>query len=120
MTDTEVGRLMTATGLKVMDIAAALEIPVATLNRYKRGVTAMPEDKLEQLRKLAGGARPALRPIGSRKPAIAAQLAEVPATVLIEELARRARGGQISDGPAANLDARRSLRAVAFTDVADD
>jgi hypothetical protein len=110
---------MAATGLKVMDIAASLDIPVATLNRYKRGVSAMPDDKLEQLRKLAGGARPVLRPIGSRKPVTAA-LAEVPATALIEELARRARGGQISEGPASNLDARRSLRAVAFTDIPDD
>ena len=111
---------MAATGLKVMDIAASLEIPVATLNRYKRGVTKMPDDKLEQLRKLAGGALPALRPLGSRKP-VAAALAEVPATALIEELARRSRAGRITEPGAGNLDAgRRNLRAVAFTDVADD
>lgn len=110
---------MAATGMKVQEICAALDIPTATLNRYKRGVSTMPEDKLEELRKLAGGAKPKLRSLGSKKPAAAA-LAEVPATVLIEELARRARAGRISEPGAGELAAPRTLRAVAFKDVPDD
>ena len=119
MATTEIETLMAATGMQVKDICAALDIPTATLNRYKRGQGTMPADKLEELRKLAGGAKPALRPLGSRKPA-AAVLAEVPATVLIEELARRARAGRINEPGAGQLDARRTLRAVAFTDVPDE
>ena len=79
----------------------------------------MPDDKLQELRKLAGGARPGLRSVGSSKP-VTAVLAELPATALIEELARRSRAGRIQEPGAGSLDARRSLRAVAFTDVADD
>ena len=110
---------MQATGMQVKDICAALDIPTATLNRYKRGQGTMPADKLEQLRKLAGGAKPALRALGSRKP-VAAALAEVPATALIEELARRARAGRISEPGASDLAKTRTLRAVAFTDAPDD
>jgi hypothetical protein len=120
MATTEVEQLIAKTGLQKKEISELLDIPPATLNRYKNGIGTMPEDKLEQLRKLAGGAKPALRALGSRKPATAV-LAELPATALIEELARRARAGRITEPGAGNLDARsRSLRAVAFTDVADD
>lgn len=110
---------MAATGMQVKDICAALDIPSATLNRYKRGQGTMPDDKLAKLRELAGGARPALRSLGQAKPA-AVQLAQVPATTLIDELARRARAGQLKDMIPGSLDTRRSLKAVAFTDVADD
>jgi hypothetical protein len=120
MATTEIEKLMAATGLQVQEICAALDLPSATLNRYKRGLGTMPPEKLEQLRKLAGGARPALRPLGTSKANTAALVADLPATVLIEELARRARAGRIVEPGAGSLDARRSLRAVAFTDVADD
>lgn len=122
MATSEVEQLIAKTGLQKKEISELLDIPPATLNRYKNGIGTMPEDKLEELRKLAGGTPPSrvLRSLGSKKP-VAAQLAEVPATALIEELARRARAGRINEPGAGNLDARsRSLRAVAFTDVVDD
>jgi transcriptional regulator with XRE-family HTH domain len=119
MASTEVEKLMAATGLQVQEICAALDIAPATLNRYKRGLGAMPQEKLEQLRALAGGARPALRQIGSAKP-IAVTLADVPATAMIEELARRARGGRLKETGIGSLDVARPLRSVAFTDVEDD
>lgn len=118
---TEIEQLIAKTGLQKKEISELLDIPPATLNRYKNGIGTMPEDKLEELRKLAGGTPPTrvLRSLGTKRPAVAA-LAEVPATALIEELARRARAGRINEPGATSLDARRSLRAVAFTDVADD
>jgi hypothetical protein len=121
MTDTEVSQLMAKTGLKVMEIAAALDIPVATLNRYKRGATTMPDEKLEELRKLAGGSKP-LQLVGKRPTVPAKVLAEVPDDALIQELARRSRGGILgrNNRPAGNLDTPRPLRAVAFRDTEDD
>lgn len=119
MDSKEIAQLIERTGLKKQDVAAAIGVSVATLRRYEHGESAMPDDKVSELKKIAGGGRQ-LHSLGSRKPAAAAVLAEVPATVLIEELARRARGGQLRESGAGELDARRSLRAVAFTDVADD
>lgn len=119
MNSKEIAQLIERTGLKKQDVAAAIGVSVATLRRWEHGESSMPDDKAMELRKLAGGARP-LRSLGARKPAAAAVLAEVPATVLIEELARRARGGQLRESGAGELDARRTLRAVAFTDVSDD
>ena len=120
MDTSEIGQLIHSTGLKQAEIAAALDVNVSTVRRWASGNSRPSDEHIAELRKLAGGAKPALRALGSRKPTAAA-LAEVPATVLIEELARRARGGQLNEGPARNLDARRSpLRAVAFTDVPDD
>lgn len=119
MDTTEIGQLVTKTGLKRAEIAEAIGASVASLRRWEHGVTPMPDDKQEALRALATGARPGLRALGTRKPA-AAVLAEVPATALIEELSRRARAGRITEPGASSLDARRSLRAVAFTDVDDD
>lgn len=110
--------MIQATGLKQADIAAALDVNVSTVRRWASGGSRPSDEHIAQLKKLGGGA-PKLRSLGSRKPAAAA-LAEVPATVLIEELARRARGGTLHDSAPGELVARRSLRAVAFTDVADD
>jgi transcriptional regulator with XRE-family HTH domain len=118
MDTTEAGKLIHATGLKQADIAAALDVNVSTVRRWASGGSTPSDEHIAALKKLSGTA-PKLRPLGSRKPA-AAVLAEVPATVLIEELARRARGGQLRDAGAGELDARRGLRAVAFTDVQDD
>lgn len=73
----------------------AIDVSVATLRRWEHGGTAMPADKLQELQAIAGG-KPAPRPQGSPKPA-AVVLAQVPATALIEELARRSRSGQLTD-----------------------
>ena len=117
-TSTEVGKLIHATGMKQADIALALDVNVSTVRRWAAGNSTPAAEHIEALKRLSG-ATPKLRPLGTRKP-LAPALAEVPATALIEELARRARGGQLRDVGTGNLDARRSLRAVAFTDVQDD
>jgi transcriptional regulator with XRE-family HTH domain len=120
----QVAALIHATGMKQTDIALALDVNVSTVRRWASGNSMPSNEHIEQLQQLAG-TKPKLRPLGSRKPA-AAILADVPATVLIEELARRARGGTLKDGNSGSLDAGRpadtprKLRAVAFTDVADD
>jgi len=115
----EVAALIHATGMKQTDIALALDVNVSTVRRWASGNSMPSDEHIGQLQRLAG-ARPALRPLGTRKPTTAA-LADVPATALIEELARRARAGRINEPGASNLDtAPRTLRAVAFTDVADD
>ena len=118
MDTAEIGKLIQSTGLKQADVAAALEVNVSTVRRWAAGGSTPSDEHIQALRKLAGAA-PKLRSLGTRKPAAAA-LAEVPATVLIEELARRARGGTLHDSAPAELVARRPLRAVAFTDVRDD
>jgi transcriptional regulator with XRE-family HTH domain len=118
MDTNDVAALIRATGMKQTDIALAMDVNVSTVRRWASGNSTPSSEHIEQLQQLAG-ARPKLRPLGSRKP-VAPALAEVPATVLIEELARRARGGTLHDGNATSLVATRSLRSVAFTDVADD
>lgn len=120
MDTNEIAQLIQATGMKQADIALALDVNVSTVRRWASGNSTPAAEYIEGLEKLAGK-RPALRPLGSRKPA-AAVLAEVPASALIEELARRSRGGQLRDTKTGELEAGRrpSLRAVAFTDVPDD
>lgn len=114
----KVADLIHATGMKQTDIALALEVNVSTVRRWASG-NSMPSDEHVAALEGLAGARPKLRPLGSRKPAAAA-LAEVPAVALIEELARRARGGTLQDGNSTSLVTPRPLRSVAFTDVADD
>lgn len=118
MDTNEIAALIQATGLKQTEIATALDVNVSTVRRWAAGNSTPSDEHIEQLQKLAGQ-RPKLRPLGSRKPVVAA-LTELPSEALIEELARRARGGTLRDTGAARLDAPRPLRAVAFTDVADD
>jgi transcriptional regulator with XRE-family HTH domain len=118
MNTSEIAKLIERTGLKKQEVAIAIGVSVATLRRWEHGDSVMPDDKLAELKAIAGG-KPALRLLGSQKPATAV-LAQVPASALIEELARRTRTGQLKDSGPSNLDARRSLRAVAFTDVEDD
>jgi transcriptional regulator with XRE-family HTH domain len=116
----QIAALIEATGMKRIDLALALDVNVSTLRRWAAGGSVPSDEHIAELQKLAGGARPKLRPIGTRKPDATA-LAQVPATALIEELARRARGGTLKDGNSTSLEAPpRQLRAVAFTDVADD
>lgn len=113
----EIKELIQATGMQQVDIAAAIGVGVSTVRRWAAGGSRPSDEHIEELKKLSGQA-PKLRSLGQAKPA-AAQLAQVPATALIEELARRARGGQLKDAIPGSLDTRR-LKAVAFTDVADD
>ena len=118
MNSEEIAALIRATGMKQTEIAVELEVNVSTVRRWAAGNSTPSDEHIGQLQKLAGQ-RPKLRPLGSRKPVTGA-IAELPSEVLIEELARRARGGTLRDTGAARLDAPRPLRAVAFTDVADD
>lgn len=118
MNTEQIAQLIAATGLKQADVALALDVNVSTVRRWASGGSRPSDEHIAELKKLSGQA-PKLRSIGQAKPA-AAQLAQVPATALIEELARRARGGQLKDIVSGSLDTPRSLRAVAFTDVADD
>jgi transcriptional regulator with XRE-family HTH domain len=119
MNTSEIAKLIERTGLKKQEVAVAIGVSVATLRRWEHGESSMPDDKLNELRAIAGG-KPALRALGSQKP-VTAVLAQLPASALIEELARRTRTGQLKDNGPNSLDAsRRNLRAVAFTDVADD
>ena len=104
--------------MKQTDIAIALDVNVSTVRRWASGNSMPSDEHIEQLQRLAG-AKPKLRPLGSRKPVTTA-LADLPSNALIEELARRARGGTLKDTNSGSLDAPRTLRAVAFTDVADD
>ncbi|WP_160664087.1 helix-turn-helix domain-containing protein [Pseudarthrobacter sp. ATCC 49987] len=95
MNTSEISKLIERTGLKKQEVAIAIGVSVATLRRWEHGETAMPADKLQELKAIAGG-KPAPRPLGSQKPATAV-LAQVPAAALIEELARRTRSGQLKD-----------------------
>ena len=88
----EVAGLVARTGLPKKEVSQLLGISPATLNRYKNGVGTMPEEVLNTLRRLAGGQRPE---VAMPKVPDAAQLAHFPVTMLIEELARRVRGGQL-------------------------
>ena len=114
----EIAALIRATGMKQTEVALALDVNVSTVRRWAAGNSTPSDEHIEQLQKLAGQ-RPKLRPLGSRKPLVA-PLTELPSEALIEELARRSRGGTLRDNNTARLDAPRPLRAVAFTDVADD
>ena len=111
----KISGLVEKTGLTRAQVADSLGITTTQLRRYERGQAAIPDERLATLQRLAGG--PALRPLGVRRIEPAA-LADVPATALIEELARRARGGTLKDGNSTAT--HRPLRAVAFTDVPDE
>lgn len=96
MNTSEIAKLIERTGLKKQEVAIAIGVSVATLRRWEHGETAMPDDKLQELKVIAGGKPAQTSPPGSQKPATAA-LAQVPAAALIEELARRMRSGQLKD-----------------------
>ncbi|PRB44320.1 hypothetical protein CQ020_03675 [Arthrobacter sp. MYb23] len=114
----KVSELIDKTGLTRQKVADALGVSTAQLRKYEHGYAPIPQARLAILDQLAGGSRSALRLLGSPRPS-AAQLAQVPASELIEELARRARAGQLRDVEGEGGKGR-TLRAVAFTDVADD
>lgn len=115
----KVSEMIEKTGLTRQKVADALGISTAQLRKYEHGYAAIPAARMEILQQLAGGARRGLQPLGSSSRPSAAQLAQVPANELIEELARRARGGQLRD-ITGDSGKSRPLKAVAFTDVADD
>lgn len=118
MDTSEIGKLIHATGLKQADIAAALDVNVSTVRRWAAGGSMPSDEHVSELQKLAGGVKP-LRLVN--RPTVPARvLAELPSDALIQELARRSRGGTLRDSQAGNLDTPRSLRAVAFRDSEDD
>jgi transcriptional regulator with XRE-family HTH domain len=98
MNATGIGQLIQATGMKRADIAEAICVNVSTVRRWAAGGSTPSDEHIEQLRKLAGGAKPP-RLLGQPKPA-AIMLAEVPSDALIQELARRSRGGTLRDAKA--------------------
>jgi transcriptional regulator with XRE-family HTH domain len=118
MDTSEIGKLIHSTGMKQAEIAAALDVNVSTVRRWAAGGSRPSEEHIAELQKLAGGVKP-LRLL-NRGPLPAKALAEVPSDALIQELARRSRGGTLRDARAGELDAPRTLRAVAFRDVEDD
>ncbi|WP_082178365.1 helix-turn-helix domain-containing protein [Arthrobacter sp. ZBG10] len=93
MEKSAVQRLVEQTGLTKQDLAAALGASVACLRRWERGDT-IPDDKRMELNRLAQGGKPAGVP-GKEVPAV--RLAQFPSDILIEELARRSRGGLLRD-----------------------
>lgn len=109
--------LLAATGMKRNDLAAALGVDTSTLRRWSLGNTQPPAAKLAELERIAGGGTP-LQPT---KQAVqpARELASFPSSALIEELARRTRGGILQDVQPSG-GAKRPLRSVAFRDVEDD
>ncbi len=93
MGGSDVQNMVEQTGLRKQEVAAAIGTSVASLRRWEReGI--MPEDKRLELQRLAHGGDPS-RPIEEALPAV--RLAEFSSAVLIEELARRARGGWLRD-----------------------
>lgn len=116
----KISELIEGTGVTRQKVAESLGVSVAMLRKYEHGYAPMPDARRAMLEKLAGVAVPdAAGSLGSGKSA-AAVLAEVPATALIEELARRARAGRISEPGAGGSRKPRQLRAVAFTDAPED
>jgi transcriptional regulator with XRE-family HTH domain len=110
--------LLAATGMKRNDLAAVLGVDPSTLRRWSYGETQPPAEKLEALERIAGGGAAPEAP--KRSHPATRELAAFPSSALIEELARRSRGGILQDAPAGGATSKRSLRAVAFRDVADD
>jgi transcriptional regulator with XRE-family HTH domain len=110
--------LLAATGMKRNDIAAVLGVDPSTLRRWSYGETQPPAEKLAALERMAGGG-PAPLPL-KRGQGRAYELSDFSSSELIEELARRARGGTLQDARPVGPSARRSLRSVAFRDVEDD
>jgi transcriptional regulator with XRE-family HTH domain len=90
-----IGQLIQATGMKQADIADAIRVNVSTVRRWAAGASTPSDEHIDELRKLAIGAAP-LHLRGQRKPA-AVILAEVPSDALIQELARRSKGGTLRD-----------------------
>lgn len=109
--------LLAATGMKRNDLAAALGVDPSTLRRWSLGNTQPPADKLAALERIAGGGTIPQAP--QRSQPSARELADFPSSALIEELARRSRGGILQDAPAGGASAKRPLRAEAFKDVED-
>jgi transcriptional regulator with XRE-family HTH domain len=95
METTEIADLIRATGMKQTDIGLALDVNVSTVRRWASGNSTPSGEHIEQLQKL-GGTRPKLPSLGSRAP-VAAALTDIPSEALIEELARRMRGGMLRD-----------------------
>lgn len=110
--------LLTATGMKRNDLAAVLGVDPSTLRRWSLGNTQPPDEKLAALERIAGGGTAPQAP--TRSQSTARELADFPSSALIEELARRSRGGILQDMPAGGSGAKRPLRAVALTDAQDD
>jgi transcriptional regulator with XRE-family HTH domain len=94
MENPEIGNLVRATGLKQAEIAEALDVNVSTVRRWVAGGSMPSEEHIEQLKKLAGGTMTRRR---VRREMPSAVLAGVPSDVLIQELARRSRGGILRD-----------------------
>lgn len=90
----DVRQLVEQTGLMKQDVAAALGTSTASLRRWERGDAAIPDDKRTELMRLAQGGE---HVVSSKRDVPAVQLAHFPSQVLIEELARRARGGLLRD-----------------------
>lgn len=99
MDATGIGQLIQATGMKQTDIADAIRVNVSTVRRWAAGGSMPSDEHVEQLRKLAGGAKPPRLPSRQPKPT-AVILAEVPSDALIQELARRSKGGTLRDARA--------------------
>lgn len=109
--------LLAATGMKRNDIAAVLGVDPSTLRRWSYGETQPPAEKLTELERMAGGDIPS-RP--ARQMPQAQELARFSSSALIDELARRARGGILQDPQPGASAAKRPLRSVAFRDVSDE
>ncbi|MFF2245160.1 helix-turn-helix domain-containing protein [Arthrobacter sp. NPDC058130] len=119
MANQRITELLAATGMKRNDVAAVLGVDPSTLRRWSYGETQPPAEKLGALERMAGGEPATIPPRQGQGRAY--ELAEFSSSELIEELARRARGGTLRDvRPGGSPGAPRPLRAVAFKDVEDD
>lgn len=99
--------LLAATGMKRNDLAAVLGVDPSTLRRWSYGETQPPVEKLAALERIAGGGAAPEAP--KRSQPNTGQLADFPSSALIEELARRSRGGILQDAPAKGASAQRPL-----------
>lgn len=120
MEEKNIPELIEKTGMTRQKVAESLGVSVAMLRKYEHGYAPIPDARRAVLEKLAGAAGTASSTPSAGKSA-AAVLADVPFTALVEELARRTRSGQVREAGSGGLDRpKRSLRAVAFTDVPDE